>query len=319
MSAGKQLLLDSRAYAQEQRLTSWWCLLSTLVLFIGLQMVIAMADLLWLRFAASALVGLVMVRLFIIYHDFEHGTILKHSWFAAAVLKTYGILTLNPPSIWKRSHDHHHKHNAKLYGSGIGTFPIMTVAEYKQATARQRLAYRLIRHPLTFIFGYLTVFLYGMCIRSLFINPRLHWDSAVALVVHVGLLIFTASFGWDLMLLAIIFPAMLSAMIGSYLFYAQHNYPKAKLSGEGQWNYIFAALESSSYMKMNPVMHWFTGNIGYHHIHHLNHHIPFYRLPEAMAGLPATQSPGTTSLSPPEVIRCLRLGAWDAVSGRMVN
>lgn len=317
MTDGKQLLLDSRPFAVEHRLTSWWCLLSTLSLYIGLQTLIALSDVLALRIAASILAGLIMVRLFILYHDYEHGTILKKSFFAGVILKTYGILSLNPPSIWKRSHDHHHKHNAKINAPGIGSFPIMTQREFLAASRLQRIAYIAQRHPLTFVFGYVTVFLYGMCIRSLINNPRLHYDSAIALIVHVGVIVLTLSFGVDLFLLALIVPAIVSAMMGSYLFYAQHNFPDAQLVPPDDWDYVTAALRSSSYMKTSRVMAWITGNIGYHHVHHLNHHIPFYRLPEAMAALPPLQSPGTTTLRPKDILACLRLGVWDEDAKRM--
>lgn len=311
MRDGKQLLLDSRQYASEHRPTSWWCLLSTLAVFVLLEAVVVFAGPMPVRIIASIAAGLVFIRLFILYHDYEHGTILRKSRFTWAVMSLYGLFTLNPPSIWRRSHDHHHRHNAKLFGASIGSFPIMTVAAYQAATPRQRLAYRMTRHPLTFLFGYITVFLYGMCIRSLLANPRAHADSAVAIVMHIVLIVGLAFAGIDLLLLCLIVPSVVSAMIGAYLFYAQHNFPAARFRAAGEWDYVSAALGSSSYCRMSPVMAWFTGNIGYHHVHHLNHHIPFYRLPEVMAAMPELQSPGVTSLRPRDIIACLRLKLWD--------
>src|SRR5262249_28750264 len=85
------------------------------------------------------------------------------------------------------------------------------------------------------------------------------------------------------------------------------------------WDYVAAALYSSSYVRMHPVLHWFTGNIGYHHVHHLNARIPFYRLPEAMAAIVELQSPGTTSLHPFDVYRCLRLKLWDREGKAMLS
>jgi hypothetical protein len=103
------------------------------------------------------------------------------------------------------------------------------------------------------------------------------------------------------------------------LFYAQHNFPGARFPNRAGWDYVAAALDSSSYLRMNPVMHWLTGNIGYHHVHHLNARIPFYRLPEAMAGIEELQSPGTTSLHPCDIYRCLRLKLWDPERERLVS
>jgi len=85
------------------------------------------------------------------------------------------------------------------------------------------------------------------------------------------------------------------------------------------WTFYRAALESSSYMRMNKVMQWFTGNIGYHHIHHLNVHIPFYRLPEAMAAIPELQAPATTTLASRDIVACFRSSLWDQERQRMVS
>jgi omega-6 fatty acid desaturase (delta-12 desaturase) len=99
--------------------------------------------------------------------------------------------------------------------------------------------------------------------------------------------------------------------VGGYLFYAQHNFPDAFIQDDGKWDFTTAAIRSSSYLKMGRVMAWFTGNIGYHHVHHLNHHIPFYRLPEALRSMPELAGSGVTTLWPMDVWRCLRLKVWD--------
>ena len=95
----------------------------------------------------------------------------------------------------------------------------------------------------------------------------------------------------------VLLPMTIASMIGSYLFFAQHSYEDMRILAEEDWTYHKAAMESSSYMKLNRIMRWFTGNIGFHHIHHLNVRIPFYRLPEAMKAIPELQSPATTTLS----------------------
>jgi omega-6 fatty acid desaturase (delta-12 desaturase) len=103
------------------------------------------------------------------------------------------------------------------------------------------------------------------------------------------------------------------------LFYAQHNFPDCRLYHREEWSHARAAMSSSSFIKMNGLMHWFTGNVGFHHIHHLNAKIPFYRLPEAMANMPELRSPGTTSLHPTDVWSCLRLNLWDPTKQRLVT
>ncbi len=315
----KQLLLDSRQYAHEFRARSWWYLFSTLTLFIACTALAALPVHWSLRVIGGVLAGLVYVRLFIIYHDYQHGTILRGSRLAGFIMTAYGLFTLNPPSIWKRSHDHHHKHNAKLHGVGVGSYPLMTTDEYAAATPGQRWMYAISRHPLTMALGYVTVFLYGMSLRSFIANPREHVDSAVALVLHVILMTVLFMYGADTALFMLILPSNIAAAIGAYLFYAQHNFPQARFRGPQDWNYVSAALESSGYIRMNRLMRWFTGNIGYHHVHHLNHKIPFYRLPEAMAGIVELQSPRTTTLHPRDVLHCLRLKLYDARANRLVD
>jgi acyl-lipid omega-6 desaturase (Delta-12 desaturase) len=125
--------------------------------------------------------------------------------------------------------------------------------------------------------------------------------------------------GAQALVLAILVPFFIAMAIGSYLFYAQHNFPDVSFSDNAGWTYEKAALTSSSYMKMNGLMAWVTANIGYHHVHHLNSRIPFYRLPEAMKALPELQDVKTTSLHPAEVWRCLRLKVWDVDTQRMVG
>jgi omega-6 fatty acid desaturase (delta-12 desaturase) len=164
------------------------------------------------------------------------------------------------------------------------------------------------------------VFFYGMCVRSFVNNRSKHWDSLLSMILHLGHgVTIIATLGWTAFWLGFILPAFISLGLGAYLFYAQHNFPTATFSDKEGWSYVNAALGSSSYMKMNPVMHWFTGNIGYHHIHHLNARIPFYRLPEVFKAIPALQKAKTTSLMPGEIIRCFRLKWWDPQLGRMIG
>jgi len=317
----KDLILATKPFAAEIRWKSWWHLFSTLIVLGGLYFVTFLnAAPLWTRILASVLAGLTIARMFIIYHDHQHKAILQDSWFANVVMTLWGLFILAPTSIWKRSHDHHHKHNSKLYTSSIGSYPIVTKEKYKSMTRSERAVYNFTRHPLTIAFGYIFVFIYGMCVRSFMNNKDKHWDSLLALILHVVAGVSIAIFlGWTAFWLGFIIPAVIALGLGAYLFYAQHNFPTATFAEKDGWSYVNAALGSSSYMRMNPIMHWFTGNIGYHHIHHLNARIPFYRLPETYKAIPELQAAKTTSLMPGEIIRCLRLKVWDPEVGRMIG
>lgn len=272
------------------------------------------------KITASILLGLLLVRMFIIYHDYLHRAILQRSLVAKIIFTIYGYFILAAPSVWKRSHNYHHQHNSKLYTSSIGSFPVVTKEKFLSASKTEQRIYLFIRHPFTIVFGYLFTFIYGMSILSLVRNPAKHWDSGISLVFHVvlGFLIFNA-FGWSGLILGFFLPYLIGHALGSYLFYAQHNFPSVTFREKDGWTYISAALESSSYMKMNPIMHWFTGNIGYHHIHHINEAIPFYRLPEAYTKIPELQQAKTTSLQPAEIWRCLQLKVWEPATKRMIG
>ncbi len=320
MRTGRELLIASKRFAREYRWLSWWHLWSTLTLSIVLIIIAAAPLNLIVRGLASFLAGLICVRMFIIFHDYQHHAILRNSRVAGTIMWAYGILTLSPPSVWNRSHSHHHTHNSKTFGANVGSFPVMTKESYREATASQRFVYLATRHPLTILFAYVTVFLWGMSLRPFVQNPSRHLDGGFAVLNHF---VLTATVGVTLgpqtVVLVVIVPLFVACMIGGYLFYAQHNFPAAKLKTGSKWNHVAAALESSSFTEMGPILNWFTGNVGFHHVHHMNARIPFYRLPEAMDALEELQNPGVTSLRLRDISACLKLKLWDPACDRFVG
>jgi acyl-lipid omega-6 desaturase (Delta-12 desaturase) len=318
MRSNRNLLIASKVYSNEIRWLSWWHFLSTFALYFCTLAIACSSLPILVRFISSIASGLLVVRLFIIYHDFHHGAILRKSWIASLILNLYGLLVLSPGSVWRGSHEHHHKHNSKGTGINPGSFPLMSAEEYRTANSLKRIQYIASRHWLTIMLGYLTIFLYGMSIRPFISNPKRHWDAGLAVVLHVGLLAAVGSFGVWTLLFSLIVPLTVACGLGSYLFYAQHNFPACRLHHRDTWTHADAALSSSSYIEMNWFMQYCTGNVGFHHVHHLNAKIPFYRLPEAMKALPELQSPGKTTLHPFEIFRCLRLNVWDTTQRRLV-
>lgn len=318
MRAKRDLFRATKPFAREHRLLSWWHFASTLVILLGL-LGITCLDVAWpVRLSASVFASLLLVRFFVIYHDYLHGAILRRAWLAEVIFTVFGIYIAAPRSVWKHSHDYHHHHNGQFFGAGHGTFPLMSTEDYARASAWQRIWYRSVRHPLTMLLGYVTIFLYSMCLHQVTRKPWQHYDAGLALLLHAAVITLLAIFAPGILLFTFLLPILLSAALGAYLFYAQHNFPAARFRNRGRWDYVAAALESSSYLRLNAVLHWFTGNIGYHHVHHLNARIPFYRLPEAMAAIAELRSVGTTSLHPLDIYRCLRLKLWDSRSNRLV-
>ncbi len=320
MNPNQTLHARTKAFAKENPLKSWWCVLSTSFFLVSAAVGTFHGLPLVVRILSCGLTGLLIVRLFVIYHDQQHRAILPKSKLAELYMRLFGIWVLCPSSIWRCSHDYHHAHNSKLRSAHIGSYPVMTKEQYCQTPRGERFKYLFMRHPLTIMFGYLFVFLFGMVIYPFINSPRKHYDCLLALLLHLALgAALVLMFGWLALLLTFIIPLMIACALGSYMFYAQHNFPTVTFKDKAGWTYEGAALESSSYMKTNRVLAWFTGNIGYHHIHHINHRIPFYRLPEIYRAMPELRQAKTTSLSPLEIIRCLRLKVWCVETQRMVS
>lgn len=320
MRNGQDLINATRPYARDSTTLSWWHVLSTLLLLIACLCGAILAGPWWARLGCSVLASLFLLRMFVIYHDQQHHAILARSRAAEILMRIFGIYALSASSIWRSSHNHHHNHNSKLRGSNIGSFPIMTTSGYLKASDSARREYLFMRHPLTILFGYFTMFLGGMCVLPFLKSPRQHLDCLAAIVLHlcIGVTLFHY---WGLagLLLGQTIPHFITYAIGSYLFYAQHNLPGVSFHEKDDWTYEKAALQSSGFMRTGAIMRYFTANIGFHHIHHLNAKIPFYRLPEVMRALPELNQPVVTSLSPADIFRCLRLKVWDVESDKMVS
>ena len=325
MRTGKELILATKPFAMDSTAKSWWSILSTGVLLVAsvlgtLPQIAGTHFSLPGRIVCSIFAGLLILRFFVIYHDQQHHAILPKSRLAEWLMRGFGILSLSPSSIWRSSHNYHHKHNSKLRSAHIGSFPVMTRAEFLKSSKSTRFQYLFMRHPLTILFGYVFVFLWGMCVYPFINQPREHRDCLISFVVHVTLgVALTCFFGWSALVLTLVVPHFIACAIGTYLFYAQHNFPTVSFFDRAGWAYEKAALESSSFMKTGPIMAWFTANIGYHHIHHLNARIPFYRLPEVFRAMPELKTAKTTSLHIADIVRCLRLKVWDVEAQQMVR
>jgi omega-6 fatty acid desaturase (delta-12 desaturase) len=320
LGLNKELIDATRPFACEQRAKSYAALGGALALGAVLAGAAFFAPWWPARLAASVGEGLVIVRLFIVYHDYMHGAVLRDSRLAWAFFHVFGLAILVPPRIWRQSHNYHHAHTAQIVGSGIGSFPMVTTSMWKRMSKRARFRYRAARHPITIAAGYLTIFMFGMCFLSFVRSPRKFWDSGLSLLVNWSLTaVLATTLGPAAALLGYVLPLAVACSLGAYLFYAQHNFPDVDVKPREQWSYVGAALASSSYMPMNPWLQWVTGNIGFHHVHHLNPSIPFYRLPEAMRAIPELQQPGQTTLALRDVLACLSRHLWDTERARLVG
>jgi len=316
----RDLFKATLPFGVESVKTSWWVVGSTFLMLLASLFGAALAPVWPLRLLFSIVSALLLVRAFITYHDYMHNAILSRSRLAWWLFRLYAALALTPPRSWKNSHNFHHGHVGNIDAASDGAFTMMTTDMWREASLATRIAYRVERHPLTILAGYFTIFFLSVTLLPFLRNPARHWDSLLVLLGHSTLIaVLWMLGGFDVAFFVVLLPMTIASMLGSYLFFAQHSFENMRVLPTETWTSRRAAMESSSYLKLNKVMRWFTGNIGYHHIHHLNVRIPFYRLPEAMEAIPELQSPVTITLSLKDIRACFRCCLWDEGLQRMVS
>lgn len=314
----RELIAATRPFARECVTTSWLQLLST---FGALAVCLAGASLLpgaW-RIVGSVGASLVMIRAFIVFHDHMHGALLRKSLLARLLIRAYGCIVLAPPSAWKKSHDFHHAHVGRLEHSEVGGYRLLSVRQWRAASRTERLIYRLQRSTIVMVLAYPVVFLSSITVSAIFTDPRRHWDAMVAVLMHAAVIVaLWLTGGWTRPFYLVLLPMALASVYGAYLFYAQHTHEDARVVSPGA-SPIDGAMASASYLRMGPVLRWLTGNIGFHHIHHVNAAIPFYALPRAMSAIPEFRAVRPITLRPRDVFAGLRLKLWDEQAGRMIG
>ncbi|MGH2893669.1 MAG: fatty acid desaturase [Solirubrobacteraceae bacterium] len=260
-----------------------------------------------------------LVRVFVVFHDCAHGSLLPSKRANAVVGSVLGLFVLSPFRRWRHDHAVHHATSGDLDRRGVGDVITLTITEYQARSRRGRLAYRLIRNPLVmFGFGPVIAMVIGPRIVARGARRRMRnsvLGTDVALVVVVGGLCWLM--GWQAFLIVWAPAALLAGSIGIWLFYVQHQFEDAYWQSSSEWSYADAALRGSSYLKLPTVLRFFTGNIGLHHVHHLNARIPNYNLPRAHAASPMFAAVPTLSLW--DGLRSVRLKLWDEQANRLVT
>jgi omega-6 fatty acid desaturase (delta-12 desaturase) len=260
-----------------------------------------------------------LVRTFILFHDCSHGSLLPSKRANAYLGIFLGMFVLSPFRRWRHDHAVHHASSGDLERRGVGDVVTLTVAEYRARAWRGRLGYRMIRNPLV-MFGLGPVFamIIGPRIVARSARPRMRnsvLGTDVALVAVVGGLCWLI--GWRDFLLVWAPAAMLAGSIGIWLFYVQHQFEDAYWKTPADWSYADAALHGSSYLKLPRLLQFFSGNIGLHHVHHLNARIPNYNLQRAHDENEMFHAVPTLSLW--DGLRAVRLKLYDEEAGRMVT
>jgi acyl-lipid omega-6 desaturase (Delta-12 desaturase) len=260
-----------------------------------------------------------LVRTFIVFHDCSHGSFLPsrraNNWLGVAC----GLLVYSPFHSWRHEHAVHHATAGDLDRRGMGDVDTLTVDEYVAGSRGQRIAYRLMRNPL--------VLLGVGPLWALILEPRLvpAWArkrfgrkilaTDVVLFALLGGLCLLA--GWRAVLLVQLLPAMLAGAVGIWLFYVQHQFEDVYWQRKDRWTYAESALRGSSHLRLPRILQFFTGNIGLHHVHHLNARIPNYNLQRAHDDNPVFHD--VRELGFWDAVLALRLKLYDEQTGRLVT
>lgn len=274
----------------------------------------------WLTLAISLLNAGFLLRLFCIQHDCGHGAFFANRTVSDWLGRVLGVLTLTPYDVWRRAHSIHHSSHGNLGRRGLGEIHTMTVAEYRDASWKGRLLYRLYRNPVV-MFGIgpgYTFFLENRLPVGL-TNQARYWVSAMgtnaAIFAVLGLIFWFH--GLAPILLIFVPSTLLAATAGVWLFYVQHNFDDSHWDQDEDWNLHEAALHGSSHYVMPKVLQWMTANIGVHHVHHLYSRVPFYRLPEVLRDHALLADGNRMTIR--ESLACVKLHLWDEETRQLMS
>lgn len=259
-----------------------------------------------------------LVRVFILFHDCVHNSLFSRQSLNTFFGYVLGVLVFTSFEDWRFAHLRHHGTYANLDARGFGDIWTMTLSEYENSPKKIQLQYRLYRNPVVmFGLGAMFTFLLANRLPSREVKQKQRRSVLLTnLLIFAVILIAIQFFGWRIYL-GIQLPVFwIAGAAGVWLFYVQHQFPGGYWAHKGEWEPLRAAMEGSSFYKMPTVLRWFSGNIGYHHIHHLNPQIPNYHLKECYDAVPALQtiSPLTIKGS----LSCIRLNLWDEKRQEMI-
>lgn len=298
-----------------------WQIVNTLVPYVGIWylMYLSLAVSYWLVIPLALLAAAFMVRLFIIFHDCGHGSFFKSRTANHVVGAITGVLTFTPYYHWRWEHAVHHSSSGDLDRRGMGDVWTLTVQEYLEASRWKRFAYQLARNPFVlFVLAPLFLFLIWQRIP----NPKsgsrerrsVYWTNLGLLLMAAGLIWV---FGWKSYLIIQLVILMAAGSAGIWLFYVQHQFEGVYWERGDDWDYATAALKGSSFYKLPKVLQWFSGNIGFHHIHHLSPRIPNYHLEKCHEAEPLFQTVKPVTLF--SSFRSFTFRLWDEQRRKLVG
>lgn len=314
----------SKNIEKYQKPTLWksiWQIANSLLPYIGLWILIvySLSISYWLTAFLIVLAAGFLVRLFIIFHDCGHGSFFKSQKTNRMVGMFFGILAFTPYDKWHNQHLRHHGSVGNLDKRGVGDVWTMTKEEYQAGNKWDRIKYRIYRNPLImFGFGSIYVFLIQNRLTKKDMTKKekinIYLTNVALLLIFIAM---SMAIGFTTFLVIQLSILYVAAISGLWLFYLQHQYEDVTWFRNKDWNYRTVALEGSSYVKFPKLLQWFSGNIGFHHIHHLNARIPNYNLSRCYRENTVFNEvkPVTFLMS----MRSLKLRLWDEQIQKMVS
>jgi omega-6 fatty acid desaturase (delta-12 desaturase) len=279
---GNEWIEIIKRYNKPDKIKSWWQIINSLgpYIFLWVVMIKTIEISYWLTLILSVIAAGFMIRIFIIFHDCGHGSFFKSKRLNTIIGIITGLIVFTPYHKWHYEHHIHHQTVGNLDKRGTGDVKTLTVEEYSKLTGWQKFSYRFYRNPI-FLFGIAPILLFTIVQRFTKKNMpvrdkiRVHLSNLALIGVIVLMMFFI---GWKTFLMIQLPVLYIATVHGVWLFYVQHQFRNVLWTKSETWDYKNTALKGSSMFKLPPILNWFTGNIGYHHIHHLSPGIPNYNL-----------------------------------------
>lgn len=272
-----------------------------------------------LAILTSLICTLFFLRIFIIFHDCGHGSFFKTKKWRTFWGHVCGVITFTPYWQWTRTHATHHRHTGNLDKRGIGDVDTATIEEYKNFSKIRKFWYMAKRNPFVMLLGgpiLLFMLQYRFTMKE--DGPRERRSVYLTNILLVlKAVVFSQIFGLEFYLVYEFATIFFGAFFGIYMFYVQHQFEDAYWSKSENWSYVDACLKGSSFLKLPKILQWGTGNIGFHHIHHLSHRIPNYYLEKAHNENKMFQSPPTLTIG--SSLKSLNLVLFDEKNDKMIT